>query len=905
MSIDLDFIATTTAHGDSLDNSDVSSSDISPKDSSISQTTRHPDIPGQTQRTEKVTHTQAEGEELKALDSINSVQLESEPKIGSFIKSSRIQPLNSPPQLVKLESESIVENDTFNQRLYPTVHKSESQAETGLRSPIEQDHIRPQRFPLKHTPIGLEQLPSFTQSANTPRTELELPPLGRPAFLNPATGLITRPKPVMLPRTKSVFFSQSEPKSIPSMGFSFMSHVQNTSEPLSHTTEPSHGIESPTQIDLQSALHGDPQPVVHSGYEPPTEPGPHSHTTDSESSSQKSSQHDIDDEIDSISGLFSTGSLSMFGSTTAASSKNPFDLPASEEQRTKSKSDKTKSPLDSVGMLFNIQGDKALPESVKKSGKVPASVSVEGSVEKPVKKLTKKPVEKPVEKLIDNSDAFATASSVEAHVNLPTEALVDLVTKAPADVTVEVPGEVPNEVPAAAPVEVPIAPPVEAPIAAPVEVPVEVPIAALVEVPVVAPIEVSIATSVEVPIPAPIEVPVRKKDPRGRKPKALTNPQGVTNPVKAPSKKKPKATNMGESSTSAPIIKKSKRQADRQALLKAAEEEEERRAADISIRLVDERIATDAENARQLELVQKNQARDNVEAEYIPRTEPTLQQLKSSQQGESSQHTSFDANTKPSEIIDITDTESEFTTKKSGKKKLVKTKKNSNKSHAITESSFTELDSIEDSMLDPIESSSRSKKHGSGKGVAGSHSQKDINDEYVPKNDGQPALKTLTSGRKRRAATTTVSYKDFELEELEEDVPRTKREKKLTPKAREALENASKHVKAVVGRPKRTSVKTKEADINSPVDPIYIDTDDEVKETEIAQITRPIHDQASSDNEEDELTTMLQSRDSKLVQADFRVSLDYRHKKSPSSIIKPPFFFFFVAIGSRVVRIIF
>ncbi|KAI7878105.1 uncharacterized protein EV154DRAFT_568941 [Mucor mucedo] len=54
---------------------------------------------------------------------------------------------------------------------------------------------------------------------------------------------------------------------------------------------------------------------------------------------------------------------------------------------------------------------------------------------------------------------------------------------------------------------------------------------------------------------------------------------------------------------------------------------------------------------------------------------------------------------------------------------------------------------------------------------------RDANDEHALHKDGQPAFKTLNSGRKKRAAETSVTYKDYGLNEIEKDAPRKKREK--------------------------------------------------------------------------------------------------------------------------------
>ncbi|KAI7892407.1 uncharacterized protein EV154DRAFT_505028 [Mucor mucedo] len=53
---------------------------------------------------------------------------------------------------------------------------------------------------------------------------------------------------------------------------------------------------------------------------------------------------------------------------------------------------------------------------------------------------------------------------------------------------------------------------------------------------------------------------------------------------------------------------------------------------------------------------------------------------------------------------------------------------------------------------------------------------------------------------------------------------------------------------------------------------IYIDTDDEVEETEIAQVetTKPVQTQKASDNQDNKLKRLLQSKDSQLVQVNFR-----------------------------------
>ncbi|KAI7878107.1 uncharacterized protein EV154DRAFT_555515 [Mucor mucedo] len=170
------------------------------------------------------------------------------------------------------------------------------------------------------------------------------------------------------------------------------------------------------------------------------------------------------------------------------------------------------------------------------------------------------------------------------------------------------------------------------------------------------------------------------------------------------------------------------------------------------------------------------------------------------------------------------------------------------------------------------------------KAIAAESSQQissDTNDEYVPDKDDQPAFVTLDSGRKKRTATTSVSYKDYDLDEIEEDTPRKKRGKKLTPKTKEASASSSKSAKAVITRAKRSPGKAKEVEKNGPMKAVYIDTDDEVEETAIAQVetSKPVQTPKSSDIQDNKLKRLLQSKDSNLIQADFGPDQVIKNKK--------------------------
>ncbi|KAI7878104.1 uncharacterized protein EV154DRAFT_576480 [Mucor mucedo] len=205
------------------------------------------------------------------------------------------------------------------------------------------------------------------------------------------------------------------------------------------------------------------------------------------------------------------------------------------------------------------------------------------------------------------------------------------------------------------------------------------------------------AVSTEVPI----RVPVREKSRRGRKPKAKSNPEGVAKAPKSAIKKKIiKATESGESCNT-PTIRKSKRLAEKQAFRKAVAEEEERQAAAMSIRLVQERIAMEAN----LEIAQKFRADFTEQAGHVEEIRPIQTDQPSAQFKLLQQDASF---------------------------------QKAESSHQIS---------------------------------------RDANDGNAPHKDGQPAFKYLTSGRKKRAADTSVSHKDYDLNEIEEEAPRKKREK--------------------------------------------------------------------------------------------------------------------------------
>ncbi|KAG2201220.1 hypothetical protein INT47_013031 [Mucor saturninus] len=913
VSVDLDSTATTTAHGGSSNitsTTSISFSDILQKESATlpPHGNRYSEIPGQTQITDEVINTPNESHVPCESEAFNQpqdpiIQVKPEPELtiqpepAVSAQPSRIQPLDSPPQVLKVEHESPIQNEhqtrmepvTSNQTFYSPVHETD----TGLRSPIEDDHIK-FAYPtldhnvlsstagkehasynqLEHPANSQTELPSLNQPGHTPlelpsfsqlasstfmSAQVELPPLGllpHSPLIKPKSGLFTHPQPDLV--------SRSQPALVPNFGIPFTSQfefnapshnelpVRKVPEPVSYT-EPSrvHGPQALGQVNLKPALRGSPQPVSHSGHEPPTEPGPAAH-----SEPRLSAHHTIDAEVDSMSGLFSSGSLNVSGTAAPTPSKNPFEFPAPARSRKKKVPSGRAASLTDMASI--IQGNNTLTETVKQVAEAPLGLTDGVSAKLPSKKYVEIGAEKiNAECAAGDIDAKSAVEKVTGH---PTAKKFDesLTTKQITGIPAENPMCKPGQSPAEAPPETPTETPTEAPIA-----------------------KVSTGLSTEIPV----EVPVRKKDPRGRKPKAKTNPEGVTKSSKsAPKKKAIKATESGESSNT-PTIKKSKRQADKQALLKAAAEEEERQAAAMSIRLVEERITMEAEHARQLELAQKVQAEAIEQAGHVEEIrlgqpdEPSpqvllLQQDEPFQQAESSQQIPRDVGTNSQpEIIHITDTEIEVLPKKPVKKKLVKkAKKNPTKARTIGQEPLSELVTMEETMLEPIQTGSHSKKQAFSKDISVGHSRRDANDEYVPDKNVQPTFKTLTTGRKKRAAATSVSYKDYDLDEIEEEAPRKKREKNLNPKVKEALSSSSKPVKAVVARPKRSSGKTIEVEENGPLNAIYIDTDDEVKETEIAQIetSKLILTQKSSDAQDNKLMRLLQSKDSKLVQANFR-----------------------------------
>ncbi|KAG2199400.1 hypothetical protein INT47_001582 [Mucor saturninus] len=700
---------------------------------------------------------------------------------GLNITSTTSMNLDSPPVEIKVEPESPVQTHmepvACSQNFYSPVYKTD----TGLRSPIEDDHIKfvyptldrnvlspttgtertsynqlehpahsqmelSSHNQLVHPPL---ELPSFSQLAASTfmPARVGFPPLGlfpRPPLINPKPGLFTHRQPDLVPNFGIPSTFQSE--------FSASSHnelpVQKVLEPVS-CSEPSrtHGLQALDHVNLKPALHGSPQPVLHSGYEPPTEPDPAAHSEPDPSAHSEpdpaahseprpSADHTIDAKVDSMSGLFSSGDLKVFGAATPTPSRNLFELPAPAKSRKKKVSSGRAASL-LMDMDFSIPGITTLTESVKQTAEAPLDLTDGVSAELPSKKNVEIGADKIyVECAAGDIDAKSAAEKVTSHPTAESLAIKQ-VTGIPA----EKPMNNPVQSPAKAPT---VVPPV-----VPTVVPTEAPTEALTVVPTVEP---TVAPTV-VPTVVPVEVTVRKKDPRGRKPKAKVNPERVTKPSESELKKKAfKTTESAGESSNTPTIKKSKRLADKQVLLKAVAEEEDRQAASISIRLVEE----------------------------------------------------------------------------------------------------------------PTQTSGHSEKQAFGKDVSVGHSRPDANDEYVPHEDGQAAFKTLTNGRKKRAAATSVSYKDYDLDEIEEDAPRKKREKKFTLKAKEALKSFSKPAKTVVTRAKRSSGKAKEVEENGPFNVIHNETDDEVKETEVAKI------HTSKSDQDNKLKRLLQSKDSKLVQINFR-----------------------------------
>ncbi|KAG2205392.1 hypothetical protein INT47_007177 [Mucor saturninus] len=673
------------------------------------------------------------------------------------ITSSTSMSLDSPPVEIKVEFESPfhthMEPVACSQQFFSPVNKTD----TGLRSPIEDDNFKlvyPTLDPnvpsssttgMEHVSYQLEhpsntqmELPSINQPGHTPLelpsfsqmasstfmpARVGFPPLSlfpRPPLINPKPGLFTHRQPDSVSRSKPGLVPNFGIPSTSQSEFSASSSnelpVQKVLEPVS-CSEPSrtHGPQALGQVNFKPALRGSPQPVLHSGYEPPTKPDPSAHSEPdpaAHSEPRPSADHTIDAEVDSMSGLFSSGDLNVFGAATPTPSRNPFELPAPAKSRRKKVSSGRAASL-LMDMDFSIPGKTTLTEPTKQIAEAPFDLADGVSAQLP----SKKNVEIGADKIYAKSAAgdIDTKSAAEKVTSHPTaESLaIKQVTGIPAEKRMNNPGQSPAEAPTVAPTVEPTV----------------------------------------VPTVVPVEVTVRKKDPRGRKPKAKVNPERMTKPSESELKKKAfkTAESAGESSNT-PTIKKSKRLADKQASLKAVAKEEERQAAAISIRLVEE----------------------------------------------------------------------------------------------------------------PTQTSGHSEKQAFGKDVSVGHSRHDANDEYVPHEDSQATFKTLNSGRKKRAAATSVSYKDYDLDEIEEEAPRKKREKTLTLKAKEALESSSKPAKTVVTRAKRSSGKTKVVEENNPFNAINIDTDDEVNETEIAKI------HTSKPDQNNMLKRLLQSKDSKLVQVNFR-----------------------------------
>ncbi|KAG2199336.1 hypothetical protein INT47_012970 [Mucor saturninus] len=760
-----------------------------------------------------------------------------QPEPAASAPPGRIQPLDSPPVEIKVEPESPLhthmEPVACSQNFYSPVHETD----TRLRSPIEDNHFKfvyptldpnvpssttgmeHASYQLEHPPNSQMELPSLNQPGHTPPELPSFPRLASSTFMFarvgfPPLGLLPRSpliKPGPFSHLQPDVVSRFNPALVPYFGFPFTTQsefnassqneppVQNVLEPVACTpvactpvaytpvtytpvaytpvtytpvactpvactpvaytpveykpvactpvtytpvtytpvacTEPPqiHGPQALGQVNFIPALHGPPQPVLHSGYEPPTEPDPSTHfepdqaahsepdpATHSESvqaahsepepathsepdpaaysEPRPSAPHTIDAEIDSMSGLFSSGVLNVFGTAAPTPSRSPFDFPAHTRSiKKKVPSGRATSLTD---MASSMQGNNPLTETVKQVAEAPLNLTDGLSAELSSKKYVEIVTDKIyAESAAGDIDAKSAAEKVTGHPTAESLAIKQ-VTGIPAKNPMYNLGQSSGEAPTVVPTVVPTVAPTIAPTIAPTEAPTEAPTIA----PTIAPTEV------------PTEAPTTSKP--------------------AFKKKAFKATESGESSNSA-IIRRSKRLANKQAFLKAVAEVGKRKAAAKSIRLVEE----------------------------------------------------------------------------------------------------------------PTQTSDHSKKQAFGKDVSVGHSRRDANDEYVPHEDGQPAFKTLTGGRKKRAATTSVTYKDRDLDEIEEDALRKKREKKLTPKAKEALASSLKPAKAVVTRAKRSSGKNKEVEKNSPMKAINIDTDNKVKGTKIAKIEtcKPVQTQKSSE----------------------------------------------------------
>ncbi|KAI7892416.1 uncharacterized protein EV154DRAFT_193413 [Mucor mucedo] len=465
-SVDLDSTATTTAHGRGLNIASTTSSSFSDNLQKESATlpphgSRYSEAPGQTQITDEVldtpieSHVPCESEAFnEPQDPVVQVKLEPEstirPEPAASAQPSRIQPLDSPPPVIKVEPESPIQNeyqthmepDSCSQRFYSPVHRTD----TGLQSP-EDDHIKfvyptLDRNVLSPT-TGTERAshnqlahPAHSQMDLSSRNQLEHPPLDLPSFSQLASstfmparvgftplGLLPRPplinpKPGLFAHLQPNLVSRSNPGLVPKFGIPFSSqselnasshneqHVQKVLEPVS-CTEPSqtHGPQALSQANVKPALRGSPQPVTHSGYEPPAEPDPAAHSEPDQASHSEPDQashsepdqaahsepspsavHTTDAEVDSMmSGLFSSGGLNVFGAATPTPSRNPFELPTPAKSRKKKVSSGRAASL-LMDMDFSIPGNTTLTEPVEQVAEACLDLADGVSTESPSKK---------------------------------------------------------------------------------------------------------------------------------------------------------------------------------------------------------------------------------------------------------------------------------------------------------------------------------------------------------------------------------------------------------------------------------------------------------------------------------------------------------------------------------------
>lgn len=167
-------------------------------------------------------------------------------------------------------------------------------------------------------------------------------------------------------------------------------------------------------------------------------------------------------------------------------------------------------------------------------------------------------------------------------------------------------------------------------------------------------------------------------------------------------------------------------------------------------------------------------------------------------------------------------------------------------------------------------------------------------EDYIPEYNisklANPAPDSRTAGRKRRTAAINVSYTQVDDSDSssEDEMPKPKRDRKISLKAKESkkciaessevvqkksksTQEKLKSTDAPIVRPKRAT-KTKEPKETSPIDTVFVDTNNEVKETEIAE-SNTVKDDEQNNEQEKKIEMLLQSRESKLVDADFKVSL--------------------------------